>query len=143
MSLVRMSNPRPREAYQTVNLEPSKTVQSDADRADMRKILAKYEQTGVLVNMAKVDLTYRDVSEFSDFSELMLHAKEAESAFMRLPSKVREVFGHDVMKWLDGAHDGLSQEQVDKLTVLGVLPAVEDPAKPSGTPAAEGVEPKA
>lgn len=133
--------PNGRRRVQTLNDMESKTVQTDRDRADIRKIVQAYERTGVLVNMRNVDLAFRDVTEFSDFADLMQAAKTAETAFMKLPSKVREVFDHDVAKWLDAGHDGLSERQVERLTALGVLDQVEDSAKPSGTPAAEGVEP--
>lgn len=141
MSQVVEVRPNGRKRVLTVNTMESRTVQTERDRADIRKIVQAYERTGVLVNMAKVDLAYRDVSEFTDFVDLMQAAKDAETAFLKLPSKVREVFNHDVAAWLDSAHDGLSERQVTQLTKLGVLEQVEDEAKPSGSPAAEGAEP--
>lgn len=105
--------------------EESMTAQSDVVRSDIKHILAKYEQTGVLVGMRQVDLAYRDVSEFTDFADLMRENAEAKQAFMRLPSKVRETFNHDVAEWLDAAHDGLSSEQRAKLEKLGFLEAVQ------------------
>lgn len=117
--------------------EESLTKQSDVHRAEMKHILAKYEETGVLVGLRDTDLEFRDVSQFDDFSEMMRESVNAKQAFMRLPSKVREVFGHDHMNWLDAAHDGLQDDQRARLTKLGVLEEVEDlPPAPAPAPAA-------
>lgn len=118
----------------TINEEPSKTVQHQVADSEIRHILSKYEQTGVLVGLRDVDLEFRDVSEFTDFSDLMRQSKESEAAFMRLPSKVREAFGHDHHQWLDAAHDGLTEAQRAQLEKLGVLEAVQEPAEPAGDP---------
>lgn len=123
-----------RKRVQTINDEPSMTVQSDRDQADIKKVLAKYEQTGVLVNLRDVDLEYRDVTQFDDFADLMRQQKEAEAAFMRLPSKVRELFHHDVSEWLDAAHD---QEKLEalrpELEELGIWEPVADDMSAEGS----------
>lgn len=131
-----------RRRVQTVNEEPSRTVQSDRQRADIGHILEKYEQTGVLVNMREVDLEYRDVGEFSDFADMMHQVKAAEAAFLELPSKVRQVFDHDVARWLDAAHDGLDEFQTAKLTELGVLEQVkaDPPPEPREDPPEDPAE---
>jgi len=128
-----LSDVRRHPRVQTVNDGPSKTVQSDVVRTEIRHILAKYRQTGVVEHMRNVDLQFRDVSEFSDFADLMYQTKQAEKAFMTLPSKVREVFNHDVAVWLDCAHDA------DKLKALQpeleALGLVFDTAAPVVVPA--------
>lgn len=122
-----MNEVRRKPRSQTVNVEPSRTVQSEVNRSELKHILAKYEQTGVLVGMRNVDLTFRDVSEFQDYADLMRQSKDAEAAFMRLPSKVREVFGHDVGTWLDAAHDPEKLEALrPQLVKLGVLEQVAE-----------------
>lgn len=127
----------------TVNLEESKTVQSDRQRADIRHILAKYEQTGVLVSMAAVDLAYKDVTEFEDFTDVMRQTKQAEAAFMRLPAAVRKIFKNDVSRWLDAAHD---PEKLDglapQLRELGIIDQV-DPDPPPPPPAPPAADPPA
>lgn len=124
---------------QTVNDLESKTVQADAVRADIREVLRKYEAMGIVDHLAKVDMTFRDVTEFEDFADLMRQSKEAEAAFMRLPSKLREVFGHDVARWLDAAHDPEKLESYrPKLEALGVLeplPEADPAPAPAGTDA--------
>lgn len=107
---------------ETVNDLPSKTVQADAEFADIHNVLRKYPGIQIRDHLAHVDALYHDVSEFSDFAELKIQQKDAERRFMQLPSKVREVFHHDVMEWLDAAHNKtFTQEQADKLRRLGLL----------------------
>jgi len=130
---------RHRPRVRTEFPEESKTVQSDRLRSEMKHLLQTYDQTGVLVDMRDVDLAYRDVSEFEDFSDLMLASANANAAFMRLPSKVREVFDHDVSKWLDAAHDPEKLDELrPQLTKLGVLeeiaPELDDEPVPASPP---------
>lgn len=126
-----LSDVRRKPRVQTVNDLPSLTKQSEVHRSEMRHILAKYEQTGVLVGLRDVDLAYRDVTEFTDFADLMRQTKEAEAAFMRLPSKVRELFDHSVEQWLDTAHDADKLDALrPQLEEMGILEAVAGPATP-------------
>lgn len=109
------------------------TVQSDRTQSELKHILAKYEATGVLVNLRDVDLEYRDVSEFEDYVDMSRQLTAAKQAFMRLPPQVREVFDHSVEQWLDAAHD---REKFDRyrpqLEELGVVERVEAPRPPGG-----------
>ncbi len=117
-----MERRRPR--VQTVNDMDSRTQQSDVHGSEIRHILAKYAQTGVVDQMRNVDLQFMDVSEFSDFHDMALQTKTAENVFNALPSKLREVFGHSVYKWLDAAHDPRKLEALrPKLEKLGVYKA--------------------
>lgn len=124
---------------QTVNEQESMTVQSDRNRAEIRHIVAQYERSGVLLGLRDVDLTFRDVTEFEDFTDLMRQTKVAEARFMELPAKVREVFRNDVHEWLDAAHDAEKLDAVrPQLEKIGFLEAVEPPrAAPEPVPAPE------
>lgn len=129
-----------RRRVYTVNDEASQTQQSDRHRAEMRHILSRYEKTGVLVDLREVELQYRDVSEFDDFTDIMRAGAEAKTAFMRLPSKVRELFNHDHFEWLDTAHDPEKLQALrPKLEKLGVLkelaPELLEPEVPPAPPA--------
>lgn len=134
-----------RKRVRTLFEDESLTVQSDVARSEMKHILAKYEETGVLVGLRDVDLAYRDVSEFGSYGDLVREHHKAKEAFMALPSKVREVFGHSVENWLDAAHRGLDEDQTAKLVDLGVLEAVEEPpvVAPAAITPSEGEAPGA
>lgn len=96
---------RGRPRVQTLNEGPSLTVQSDAQGADIREILSKYRQFGLQNRLDSAEALYMDLGEFTDYADAMRNLREAEAYFMRLPSKVREVFNHDVAEFLDSAHD--------------------------------------
>lgn len=100
-----LSTERRRPRVQTTDFDESRTVQSDVHKSDIHHVLKRYKSMGIVDHMANVDLEFRDVTEFEDFADLQLQLSEARHAFMRLPSKLREVFNHDVSTWLDAAHD--------------------------------------
>jgi hypothetical protein len=96
---------RGRPRVQTVNDLPSLTVQSDADQADIKKILKKWKTVGIVDHLNIQEQTFGDVTGFTDYADVMRTAKLAEEEFMKMPSKAREIFGHDVAAWLDTAND--------------------------------------
>lgn len=118
---------RPRSKYQTVNDLPSCTVQADSDKADINKILKRYAAVGIQEQLNLTEAHFPDVSEIGDFQDVMQTARAAEREFMKLPSKVREIFKHDVANWLDTAHD---QEKRASLIEKGIIQPVEQPAPP-------------
>lgn len=131
-----LSTVRRRPAVRTVNEMPSKTVQDDVFRSEIRHVMAKYRQVGIVEHMREVDLQFRDVTEFEDFADLTRQATAARQVFMQLPSKVREVFGHDVAVWLDCAHDPEKLEalrpQLEKLGVMQPKALVQPLEKRAG-----------
>ena len=140
---------RQRSEFWTVNDEPSKTVQSDAPEADLNVIMAKAGRASLVEHLAEVDGAFLDVSEFDDYAAMARHVAAAKQEFMKLHSKVRELFDHDVHKWLDAAHE---EDKIAAMRELGynpdgspyVAPAppeavaapVEPPVEPSGEPPA-------
>lgn len=123
---------RPKFRVRTLNEEPTQTVQSQRDQSEIREILRRHGVTGVADQLAQSALSFQDVSSFEDFADVMRQRRDVEQKFMRLPSKVREVFNHDVDVYLDSAFDGPSEAQIAALTDLGVLGT---PPSPRGVPA--------
>ncbi len=128
---------RGKPRVQTINNLPSETLQSDGDRADIKKILKRYKSVGIVDHLNLTESTYQDVSEIGDFADVMRIAQEAEQQFMQLPSKVREIFNHDVANWLDTAHDQEKRLQLleeGKIETLEPPDKKDPPADVSGTP---------
>ncbi len=117
----------------TENTEPSKTVQSDAHLANINVIMNAFLEEGRDI-LDEAELVFADVSAFGDYQDVMLEVRRAEETFMALPSKVREIFGHDVNVFLDTAHD---DDKRQKLVQQGFLEApvevVEAPVTPAVT----------
>lgn len=118
---------RGRPRYQTVNDDPSETVQSDARLADIQEILKPYGPIGLNQYLDNVDDLFLDVSEFTDYADLKRQTSVATETFMKLPPQVREAFRNDVYEWLDAAHDKEKRNAV--LEKLGMVPA--QPASPA------------
>lgn len=135
-----LSEVRRRPRLQTENTEPSLTVQSDVMRSDIKHVLAKYKQVGIVEHMREVDLQFRDVSEFTDFGDLMRQSADAQRAFMKLPSKVRELFHHSAAEWLDAAHDAEKLDalrpELERLGLVKPAAAGAPPAGPAAVPPA-------
>lgn len=126
----------------TINEMESKTVQGDRERAEIQHVLRKYKQVGIIDHLQAADAMFMDVTEFTDFADLMQQRKAAENHFLTLPSKLREAFDHDVDAYLDAAHDGPTDAQAEKLRKLGLLEPLpeETPREPAPTPPAQPAE---
>lgn len=78
--------------------QPSQTLQSFKDDADINCIIARFENTGVLVDPT---VPVSRVPQFGDYSDMPSYQEAqnvivaANNAFSSLPSKVRERFGND------------------------------------------------
>lgn len=108
---------RGRDRVFTKNTQPSLTVASDAHLADIKNIMAQFGATGMAA-LDETALVFQDISGFTDLADAMNQAKAAEFEFMKLPSKVREIFKHDVAVWLDTSHD---EDKRDALIDAGFL----------------------
>ncbi len=123
---------RGRARVQTGNWEPSMTVQSDAHLADIQNIMKSYGVTG-MADLDEAAMQFADITQFTDLADALNQAKDAEREFLKMPSKVREVFNHDVAVWLDTAHD---EDKRDALIALGFLKPREvvEPVGVTGAP---------
>lgn len=119
MRAVGVVDRRGRDRVQTVNAEPSKTIQSDAVKADIHEVLRPYGVVGLSQHLDNVDDLFLDVSEFTDYADMARQNKEAEAMFMKLPAKVRKAFNNDAYEWLDSAHDPEKRNNV--LEKLGLV----------------------
>lgn len=129
-----MTRRKPR--VQTTDFGESLTIQSDSERADINRILRQYKSMGIIDHLNHVEGVFADVTAYEDYGEVIRAAKAAEVEFMKLPSKVREVFNHDVAFWLDCAHDDEKRASIrPQLERLGLLEPQESvPDIPAPTP---------
>lgn len=84
--------------------QPSQTLQSFKDDADINCIIARYQNTGVLVDPT-VPVTrtpqFGDYSEMPTYQEAQNVIVAANNAFNSLSSKIRERFGNDPAAYFD------------------------------------------
>lgn len=106
-------------------VDPSATLQSFKDDADINCIIARYENTGVLVDPT---VPVSRTPEFGDFSEMPSYQDAqnviiaARNAFDALPSKIRERFNNDPAAYFDFVRSlKEGSEEFDEAISLGIV----------------------
>lgn len=122
----------------------SLTNQADMDSADINKIMARYEKTGVLIDpltLAERKPMYGDFTEVKTYHETLAAVRRAEESFSKLPAKVRNRFENDPQKLIDFLEDSRNDGEAVELGLKdkSVLPPV--PPQPPRGPAAPAVPP--
>lgn len=124
--------------------EPSATLQSFRDDADINCIIARYENTGVLVDPS---VPVSRVPNFGDYSELPSYQDAqnviiaAKNAFSSLSSKIRERFNNDPAAYFDFVRSlQKGSEAYDEAVRLGIVNKPSDGSYevPPGTPQGSG-----
>lgn len=124
--------------------QPSQTLQSFKDDADINCIISRFETTGVLVDPT---VPVSRVPSFGDFSNLPSYQEAqnvlvaANNAFNSLSSKIRERFGNDpaaYFKFVQDLKEG--SDDYDEAVRLGIIdkPADRGPEVPPGSPEGAG-----
>ena len=119
--------------------QPSQTLQSFKDDADINCIIARYENTGVLVDPT---VPVSRTPQFGDFSDLPTYQEAqnvivaANNAFNSLSSKIRERFGNDpaaYFNFVQNLKEG--SDDYDEAVRLGIIdkPVVRGPEVSTGS----------
>lgn len=105
--------------------QPSQTLQSFKDDADINCIIARFETTGVLVDPT---VPVSRVPQFGDFSDMPSYQEAqnvivaANNAFANLPSKIRERFGNDPSAYFDFVQNlKKGSDDYDEAVRLGII----------------------
>lgn len=87
--------------------DKSLTNQADMDAADINKIMARYEKTGVLIDPLGVERkpTYGDFTEIKSYHETLSAVRRAEQAFSLLPAVIRNRFDNDLQELINFLED--------------------------------------
>lgn len=106
----------------------SRTLQDHKDECDINNILRQYQKTGIITHVQAARPSYEDLPESLDYQLALNTLMEAETAFLALPSKVRDHFENDPAKFLASFQD---EKQADQLRAFGLLkPKPDDREKP-------------
>ena len=101
---------------------PSLTKQSEAEACDINNIVRRYAGTGALPSTNRAAF-FADVSEMGDYREALDRIREAQNAFMELPSDLRKRFKDDPAEFLDFCADPDNREE---MVELGLIENVSD-----------------
>ena len=129
----------PKLKIQTNNAEPSRTKQNLKDNADVNKIIKRYNKTGVLPNMNKLEAMYGEITS-QDLQDALNKVDASYEAFAEVPSEIRAKFNNDAGRFIDYATnpDNLKQMQQWQLA-----PPPEPTPEPTPEPAPEPPTPPA
>jgi len=119
----------------------SRTMQSDMDAADINKLMARFEKTGVIVDTSGIERKpmFGDFTQFAGYHEMLSSVREADRYFLTLPAKLRNKFDNDVEKFIAFGEDPANKAEMQKLGLLDPDPIdyVDKDGKPvnkDGTP---------
>lgn len=115
--------------------DPSKTVQSDMEDADINVIVSRYAVTGQLPQSDRVP-QYADYEGVFDFRSAQEAILQAQRDFMSMPAKVRAEFDNNPQIFLEFASDPNNIDDMRRLglavpkEVVDTPPAGGDSASP-------------
>lgn len=130
---------RPEPVFTVPDTETKFVDQSEADRASLKFQLERYGMDSLLQQLenTKAQFGYADTRMCADFAELQQKMAEANSYFMKLPSRVRAKFNHDATTFYSSIEanpekafdDGYISK--DLAAKMGVLKCIEKPVDSS------------
>lgn len=109
------------------------TKQCFKDECDINTIMARYQSTGELPDLAQVAPQYLDATGM-DFQDMQNKLVEAQSLFDALPSKIRSRFANDPGEFLAFVSDPSNHSELQSMGLLAET--YTPPAPPSGLPEA-------
>lgn len=119
------------EATGLACLDPSRTVQDQADEADINVILRNFGITGRMPNNVRVP-EYGDFEDVGDYRSAIEAVKAAEANFMLMPGEVRARFANDPQVFLEFATD---PRNIEEMVKMGLAVKKEVPPDPAAPPA--------
>lgn len=114
----------------------SKVKQEFGEKVDINNIMRKYNRTGVLPDMIKLNPRYGDFSSAQDYHRAMNIIVHSREQFEGLPADVRKRFNNDPEAFLAFAEN---PENIDQLVDMGLAhkktpDAPEKPVKKKSDP---------
>ncbi|WNK13589.1 MAG: internal scaffolding protein [Microvirus sp.] len=135
-----------RSAYQPIPkvklhfYQPSKTKQQFKDECDINKIMARYQQTGLIDFVNQNQARYQDCTG-ADYQEAMQTIAAANSMFQAMPSALRAEFNNSPHEFVEFCEN---PENAPRLKELGLLrPDAALGGTPTNQPAAAQPAPAA
>lgn len=106
-------------------LDPSLTIQSQAEEADINVIVRNFGITGKLPQNIRVP-QFGDFDSVDDYQTAIEVIRAAEESFAALPSEARVRFENNPQRFLEFCSDRSNLEEMRKLGLA--VPAPEAPA---------------
>lgn len=114
--------------------DPSLTIQSQAEEADINVIVRRFGLTGALPQV-QLPPEFGDFTEVTDFRDAMDRVRAAEESFAALPAEIRARFAHDPAAFIDFA---TAKENLPELRKLGLAVPEAPASDPAPNPSPAG-----
>jgi len=108
--------------------DPSLTIQSQKEEADINTIVRNFGVTGRLPESIRQPI-YDDFTDVSDYRTALEAVKAAEASFSALPASLRAKLGHSPQRFLEYCAD---PSNIEEMKTLGLVLV---PAPPETPPA--------
>ncbi|WNK14984.1 MAG: internal scaffolding protein [Microvirus sp.] len=117
--------------------DPSKTLQSQAEDADINTIVRRFGLTGELPAHHQREARYVDLTDQQgDFLGLQVDLAQAKARFHELPPARRAEYLNNPNKWLEDVNEAIDQGDIQTLEALGVDIQVTPKGQNQGPPTA-------
>ncbi|QXP08653.1 MAG: internal scaffolding protein [Arizlama microvirus] len=105
------------KAFLKPQFEPTLTEQAHKDVCNVNKIIKKYDKTGLISHVSKVNAQYGDVSgmEFRQAVEMIM---KVNTEFAAMPSEVRSRFKNDPANLLNFMSNPLNRDEAIKIGLI-------------------------
>lgn len=141
-SKVKVRRPYEKTVRLTVNFsKPTMAKQSFKDECDINTIMGKYQKTGLIEHVQKVQGAYGDFTSVQDYQLSLNQVIEAQEAFDALPSKIRKRFNNDPAHLMAFMGDPANIEEAITLGLAEFTPIPQPEAAPAASEAPAGADP--
>lgn len=123
----------------TLNLEPTRTQQHQAEEADINTIVRRFGVTGQLPQV-NLPPTYADFSEAETYEEMMNIIAKANSSFYGLPADIRAKFSNNPGIYTTYLNEAVESGNIEALQEMG-LQITRKPGEPDKVGAAAPIPP--
>lgn len=103
----------------------TRTEQSHKDGLLIKKIIAKYNRTGILPQRLSQGV-YGDFTSVQDYQESLNRIRDAEGDFAALPSEIRKRFHNSPMELIEFLSDDKNRKEAEE---LGIVPKKAEKAE--------------
>lgn len=93
------------------------TEQHHLKECDVNKIIRKYDRTGLISHVSKIEAQYGDMTGV-DYKEAMDTICDVQQKFEQLPSKIRKRFANDPAEYLKFFNDANNRDEAIKLGLI-------------------------
>jgi phage internal scaffolding protein len=129
---------RPRVQVTPVGV--SKTEKSHRSRCNINTIVARSIRSGFMQEQRLSEQNYGDFTQAVDYHSCVQAVRNAERAFMSLPSKIRSRFKNDPGELINYLENVDNHKEAIELGIIQASPAVDE--SPVEEPVTEPAEPE-